>query len=205
MRIDLIGLVGISLLAGVSAASAGSPPEPLDVARTPWDGVVPWRPAAGPLFDSTGHAGNYGMANLLTLLRSAEPDDLLLNRMEAVQAKWLSASPSITVNSVLDGVFTAIQSSQGERAFARTCSNCHSEAEFSGGRFRIRWVGQSIGDLFDTVSTLMPEDNPGSLTPEVYASLVAYLLDLNGYPDGQNPLPPDLAVLNLLDIVANSR
>ena len=171
----------------------------------PWSGVVPWRPAAGPLFEYACHEGNYGMTNLLTSSRSVERDDPLLNRMETVQVK----SPSVTLpsigNSVLDGVFTATQVSQGERAFGRTCSNCHSEAEFSGGRFRIRWVGQSVGDLFDTVSTLMPEDNPGSLTPEVYASLVAYLLDLNGYPDGQNPLPPDPAVLNLLDIVVNSR
>ena len=56
-----------------------------------------------------------------------------------------------------------------------------------------------------TVSTLMPEANPGSLSQEAYASLVAYLLDLNGYPTGEGQLPSDPVVLSGLEIVANPR
>ncbi len=75
------------------------------------------------------------------------------------------------------------------------CAACHSTNEFSGGRFRIKWVGQTAGDIFDLVSTTMPEDNPGSLSPEDYANLLAYFLRLNGFPAGEEPLPADVSAL----------
>lgn len=38
----------------------------------PWSGMVPWRPAEGPLFEYACHEGNYGMTNLLTSSRAEE-------------------------------------------------------------------------------------------------------------------------------------
>ena len=38
----------------------------------PWSGMVPWRPAEGPLFEYACHEGNYGMTNLLTSSRAVE-------------------------------------------------------------------------------------------------------------------------------------
>ena len=103
--------------------------------------------------------------------------------------------------TVADGVFTADQVSRGERTFRDVCAACHDTVEFSGGRFRFTWVGLTAGDLFDTISTLMPEGDPGSLSPARYAAVVAYLLDLNGYPAGETPLPTSLAALQALEIV----
>ncbi|MCY4659315.1 MAG: cytochrome c [Acidobacteria bacterium] len=103
--------------------------------------------------------------------------------------------------TVADGVFTADQVSRGERTFRDVCSACHDTVEFSGGRFRFTWVGLTAGDLFDTIATLMPEGDPGSLSPAQYASVVAYLLDLNGYPAGETPLPTSLSALQALEIV----
>ncbi len=34
--------------------------------------MVPWRPAAGPMFEYACHEGNYGMINLLTSSRAVE-------------------------------------------------------------------------------------------------------------------------------------
>ena len=103
--------------------------------------------------------------------------------------------------SVLDGVFTPAQASRGEGTFRRVCAACHDTGEFSGGRFRLTWVGRTTGDLFDTISTLMPEGDPGSLSPAEYASVVAYLLHLNGYPAGEAPLPANLSALSGMEIV----
>ena len=69
-----------------------------------------------------------------------------------------------SAGSVLDGVFTAAQASRGERTFREVCAACHDTGEFSGGRFRISWVGRPVGELFETISTLMPEADPGSLS-----------------------------------------
>lgn len=121
----------------------------------------------------------------------------------SILAGWVSVSAGAqSGGSVLDGVFTEAQASRGEATFRRVCSACHDPGEFSGGRFRLTWVGQSAADLFDTIATLMPEGDPGSLTPAQYAGVVAYLLQLNGYPAGEADLPTSLSALRGLEIVA---
>ena len=119
----------------------------------------------------------------------------------SVAGVWLALATVAGAQSVLDGVFTDGQASSGERTFQRECSSCHDPAEFSGGRFRLSWLGRTTGELFDTMSLLMPEADPGSLTPEQYASLVAYLFRLNGYPSGEMPLPADSGALHAMPIV----
>lgn len=107
-----------------------------------------------------------------------------------------------SAQSVLDGVFTAAQASDGEETFRQACMVCHATDEFAGVRFSFRWSGLTAGDVFEVVSTLMPEDDPGSLRPDEYASVVAYMLNLNGYPSGTTPLPADLTALRRVRIEA---
>jgi hypothetical protein len=111
-----------------------------------------------------------------------------------------SARTAAAQTSVWDGVFTLAQAARGEQTFERACTACHDTGEFSGARFRLSWVGQSAGDLFDTISTLMPEGDPGSLSPGEYAALVAFLFRLNGYPSGEVSLPADPRVLGMVQI-----
>ncbi len=42
--------------------------------------------------------------------------------------------------------------------------------------------------LYRFMSSHMPLANPGSLTESQYLDLMAYLLEVNGYPSGPNPL-----------------
>ena len=102
--------------------------------------------------------------------------------------------------SVLDGVFTSAQAARGEEVFGRSCASCHDLAEFSGIRFRLAWVGRTAGDFFENISTLMPEGNPGSLSPREYAAVVAYLFRANGFPAGEAELSADLATLRETEI-----
>ena len=113
-----------------------------------------------------------------------------------------AAAGQPSAGSVLDGVFTAAQASRGERTFRDVCAACHDTGEFSGGRFRISWVGRPVGELFETISTLMPEADPGSLSRGQYAAIVAYLLQLNDYPAGDAELPTNGRALGQLEIVA---
>ena len=109
---------------------------------------------------------------------------------------WSSGS------SVLDGVFTSSQASRGEQTFREECVACHSTNEFMGPLFALKWIDRTAGDIFDVVSTLMPEVNPGSLRPEQYADVLAYFFSLNGYPSGEEALPADAAVLQNVRIEA---
>ena len=112
------------------------------------------------------------------------------------------AEPSAPASSsVLDGVFSARQASRGETRFGQVCAACHSISEFRGGRFRLAWVGRTVGDLFQSVSTLMPDDNPGSLSPEEYSAIISYVLKENGYPAGEEDLATDAATLQDIHIV----
>ena len=48
----------------------------------------------------------------------------------------------------------------------------------------------------------MPEDGPGRLTDEEYVDVVAYLLDANSYPAGDQELPAEKVALDAIMIVA---
>jgi hypothetical protein len=57
----------------------------------------------------------------------------------------------------------------------------------AGEAFRTLWAGRSVRTLYDSAKT-MPPANPGSLSDETYASLVAYVLQMNDYAAGDTPL-----------------
>ena len=117
------------------------------------------------------------------------------------------ATPEVATpvgSSVLDGVFTARQASAGETSFQQVCAACHSITEFRGGRFRLAWAGFTVGDLFQSISTLMPKDDPGALSPEEYLAIISYLLRENGYPAGEEDLPTDTSALRYIRIVAGA-
>jgi alcohol dehydrogenase (cytochrome c) len=60
----------------------------------------------------------------------------------------------------------------------------------------LTWGGEPVGSLFEHVSTNMPQDAPGSLEPQQYADVVAYILQLNGVTPGDRELPADAEQLS---------
>lgn len=87
------------------------------------------------------------------------------------------------------------QADRGQRVFADVCGVCHGQAEFRGAMFSLTWMADPVADFFQFISLSMPQDRPGSLSPEEYASVVAYLLRLNGLTAGDTELPTDSEVL----------
>jgi|SRR5579884_2170731 len=101
-------------------------------------------------------------------------------------SKTAAAGPS-----TLNGVYTAAQAARGKDVYAGTCKSCHTPASHTGAMFRKWWVGKHLSDLYMFVGTNMPKNDPGSLTPEDAADVVAYLMQINGMPVGPAELPPD--------------
>ena len=93
------------------------------------------------------------------------------------------------------GVYTAAQAGQGEENYAMMCTGCHTAAAHMGDVFISNWLGRPVSDFYAFISSAMPKNEPGSLTPEEYASIVAYILKLNGMPAGKEALPSDAASL----------
>ena len=106
------------------------------------------------------------------------------------------ASPSVasavaTSPSTLDSIYTMEQAERGRDVYLGTCKSCHSPASHTGATFDKWWKGKHLSDLYTYVLTKMPGNDPGSLSPEATADVVAYLLRVNGMPPGSNELYPD--------------
>jgi mono/diheme cytochrome c family protein len=120
--------------------------------------------------------------------------------LDARQASGTQDAASSGGRSILDGVFTSRQASRGREQFQRACTSCHTAGEHTGRRFAGKWQGSTMGDVFDLVSTTMPEGDPGSLAPEEYASILAFFLSESGYKEGEEDLPFDLESLQRIRI-----
>ena len=98
--------------------------------------------------------------------------------------------------------FTELQVAQGKAAYEHNCMDCHGSAmdngEFGGAPlrgsyFRNRWGSGSVANLYAYTRSKMPPDRPGALSDKVYADVVAYILQRNGYEAGAKELPADPA------------
>jgi mono/diheme cytochrome c family protein len=111
------------------------------------------------------------------------------------------ASPgnSVVAGSELDiltGIYSDGQRRQGMQIYLKQCSACHGERlrggesapALTGANFREHWVGHTIADLLQKIN-LMPPKDPGRLTPEESASIIAVILASNGFPAGAADLP----------------
>jgi len=107
-----------------------------------------------------------------------------------------AASPAKTT---MDGVYTDDQAKRGKDQYTTTCSGCHMEdlsgsgqaLPLAGDAFTQVWDGQTVADLLNLIQTTMPQDKPGTLTPEASLDVISYLLQFNQFPAGKEELKND--------------
>ena len=104
------------------------------------------------------------------------------------------------VSAATVGVFTSAQAKRGQQDWTASCARCHSLTHHSGSQFEAGWNHRKVSELYERVSTTMPQDEPGSLAEDQYADIVAYVLKLNGMPAGRRPLPADPSALKKIRI-----
>ena len=109
------------------------------------------------------------------------------------------AQSTVPRRSTQAGVYTAEQAARGQDTYATLCTGCHTAAAHTGVAFE-HWDGHSLSELYGYISTKMPKNEPGSLAPEQYADVLAYMLKLNQMPTGANELPTDSTVLAAIRI-----
>ena len=91
--------------------------------------------------------------------------------------------------------YTAAQAAAGKTVFDADCAVCHGNTlrngtmgpPLTGEAFNAVWTGRPVRELFDSAKA-MPPANPGSLSDETYASIIAYVLQVNGYAAGETAL-----------------
>jgi mono/diheme cytochrome c family protein len=120
-------------------------------------------------------------------------------------AAWQLAAQD-GARTVRDGVYSRAQSVRGERLFDSICMNCHEIAEFTAAGAYLEEVdGTPLWEMFEYISTEMPEDDPGSLDPKDYADVLAYIFSVYGLRSGDTDLPIDQELLEIITIVSPVR
>ena len=102
--------------------------------------------------------------------------------------------------STAAGVYTDEQASRGRDMYAMQCKSCHTPASHTGVVFANSWDRRPLSDLYSFIVTRMPKNEPGSLQPDEYADVLAYLLKLNDLPSGDAPLPADSVAMKKIRI-----
>jgi mono/diheme cytochrome c family protein len=117
-----------------------------------------------------------------------------------------AAKPYVT--DTTRGVFSKAQAQRGKTAYTRNCQGCHSnnlqgegiEPPLIGELFIDAWREDRLFSLYDYMVERMPKEGrnstPGSLKPQQYVDILAFVLERNGFPAG----PQDLALPSLGDI-----
>ena len=93
-----------------------------------------------------------------------------------------------------DKVYSKAQADRGAQTYAKVCAGCHDPAkldpkkekgpELVGQRFADEWQGKPLSGLLEIVLLTMPNDGSAVLSEDETADVIAYILQLNGHPDG---------------------
>jgi mono/diheme cytochrome c family protein len=120
-----------------------------------------------------------------------------------VSAVVFGAQPVMS-RSAKDGVYTKAQASQGKTAYTEKCASCHGNMDsatpdmaplLNDFTFQETWKERSVGQFFERIRRTMPQNEPGTLSPQMTAEIVAYILSMNRLPAGDAALSSDAEAL----------
>jgi len=104
------------------------------------------------------------------------------------------------IRSANSGVYSAAQALRGRDLYALKCRSCHTPESHTGVIFDSWWGGKLVSDLFEYVLERMPKNEPGSLSPEESADVIAYIFRMNRMPTGDDELSTDVGALRKIRI-----
>lgn len=113
-----------------------------------------------------------------------------------------------------DGVYTPAQATRGQGQYQEKCAYCHGRnlagfvdpdvpaPSLVGDSFAASWNDKTLDELYEKIHMTMPLDQPGSLTPEQSADIVAFVLSYGKYPPGPADLPSKVDDLKAIKFLA---
>lgn len=130
-------------------------------------------------------------ANAMTLSMLRHGAQLASNTAGAPKAEAASTG-------AVAKLYTRAQADKGKADYAENCALCHGDTlagragpALKGKHFANPAANFHVGDIFTIVSQNMPATQPASLEPEMYADIMAFLLQENGFPAGDKELTYD--------------
>ena len=129
---------------------------------------------------------------------AAEQLEQILITEKTAGAAAASAIQEDAKKTVWDGIYTEEQAQRGMEIYTEACGYCHLEdlrgdgiaPGLIGSAFSFRWNELTVANMLQAIQATMPQDAPGSLSPQAYIDTVSYLLKMNEIPTGETELPP---------------
>ena len=108
-----------------------------------------------------------------------------------------------TSRSVLDGAYTEEQAKRGQALYGQHCTSCHGPTlmgtemapALTGAAFNSKWNDRTVNDLFEKIRGSMPGDDPGKLSRQETAAVLAYILSVDKFPAGKTELETESELL----------
>jgi mono/diheme cytochrome c family protein len=100
-----------------------------------------------------------------------------------------AAAQTASQKTTKSGVYSREQADRGQGVYLGMCKSCHTPESHTASAFTAKWNGKPLSDLYDYLVEQMPKNQPGSLSAEEYADVLAYVLKLNRMPAGPDDLP----------------
>jgi mono/diheme cytochrome c family protein len=100
-----------------------------------------------------------------------------------------AAQPVQEEKTVWSGVYSEAQAAQGRALYEESCSRCHAPdltgrvgGSLKEDTFFRDWSGKTLGAYYERIRTTMPRGAAGSLSDSAYLQIIAYILQVNGFP-----------------------
>ena len=93
-----------------------------------------------------------------------------------------------------DKIYSKDQAARGSELYVKSCEHCHTPEKVPAGKkpgppvkgdkFFEVWADRPVGELYGSILNTMPSDGSMVLTSDQTLDLVAYILQINGMPEG---------------------
>jgi mono/diheme cytochrome c family protein len=114
-------------------------------------------------------------------------------------ANVAAGAPVLASASLPPATYAADQAAQGRQVYETVCARCHPPDQLDGAQFSLGWKDRRMYDLYSLLTNTMPQDKPGTLAPEQYVDVIAYLLQRSHAAIGA-ALPADTGALKKMRI-----
>jgi cytochrome c5 len=121
----------------------------------------------------------------------------------AVVQPFRAAAPPVVQSkkTTNDGVYTKEQADGAKAQYDKICAECHAftvaakkkpkDKPLGEDPFFEEWTGRPLSELVSLIHLTMPDDGSADVSEEEATSLVAYILQQNGFAAGATPLSRD--------------
>lgn len=126
------------------------------------------------------------------------PRAVLLCILTTFASEGAAQTATPRAKTTRSGVYSREQADRGQEVYFGMCKSCHTPESHTAAAFTTKWNGKPLSALYEYIRDQMPKNEPGSLMPEEYADVLAYVLKLNRMPAGAAELPSDLSALKTI-------